>query len=93
MKTIEDVGRLLAKRYDANRAKFLRGLCLGEEFVFETALNPNRKEAASDIVRFRRDFLNWTNTEKQLAPGVELRFREVSWKELGLSRVPSHVCV
>ena len=41
MKTIEDVGRLLAKRYDANRAKFLRGLCLGEEFVFETALNPN----------------------------------------------------
>ncbi len=91
MKSIHEVGELLAKRYEANRSKWLRAAYFGEAFVFEAPLNVSRKEAAADIVHFRRWLSDWKDLIEADDEGLELRYKAVVWRELGLSNVPSRI--
>ena len=91
MKSIHEVGELLAKRYEANRSKWLRAAYFGEAFVFEAPLNVSRKEAAADIVHIRRWQSDWKDWSEADDEGLELRYKAVVWRELGLSNVPSRI--
>lgn len=93
MKAIAVVAELLQKRFDANRSKWLLAAYNNEAFKFEAALNVQHKLAAADVVEFRKTWQQWEAFARAQTPDVQIRYREVDWRDLGLTRIPTHIAV
>lgn len=91
MKTPEDIGRNLQRRYERHRQAWLARTFLGKPFEVQSfSVAVPKREAASDIRRYEVWEEGWRAASR---PGVRLSEEPASWKELGRSARLSRVQV
>lgn len=91
MKTPEEIGRALQRRYELHRQAWLGRAFLGAPFEVQSfSVAVRKSEAAADIRRYAA----WEETWRGAArPGIRLAEEPAAWKELGLASRLSRVQV